>query len=769
MFLVLTLSCTSKNKAFDDDEFSTESETTASSDDLNLDEALSEQTAEQTTEQTTDKTADKKTETKSAEKDSVADEFAEFEDSKITNSNTAATTEDDLEKEMNLLESPAPVIANAGNPAPEVPIAQELGSDIPPPEISSQVAPIAQPPVADVAANPISESPVPPLAPDTTTNKINQINSVQYKSNQSGGTIVISSEQPVQFTTRLNSATNQLVVEVQNALIPKKLKRSLNTKDMASSIGSVDIYQKAKSKVARFVVQLRPGSPEPLVQPEGTSLLIVGGSNPTYANKGNTESSAENSTNESSQASNNKATATDTNGSRENVDVNPDLTSEGIMNAQSLEDFLASNNKFYGKKISIEAVKLNVNDAFKFLSEESGVNMIIDDDVNGDVTLKLRQVPWDQAFVLILKSKKLGYKRQGNVIRISSVGNLVKEEEDAVKLKEARIGNEPLTVKRFFIGYADIADLEKKIKEFLSSTVVSPSGALIVSAPRGKVISDARTSSLIVTETAANIAKIEKFIAALDSQPQQVLIEGKVVEASEKFVRSMGVNWSTPATGPDAAPARNYIRPSFSFNSGVGSTIFNPSVGVGIPGMPGDFGNLTASLSLGEKEDKLRVLSAPRIAVLSNQKANIAQTVNVSVPTTTTVAPDGTRTTNTTTVAVGVSLNVTPQVSNEGTVVMDLDIERSFLSTAASADIEKRNAKTKVIVRSGQTAVIGGIFQADVSETVAGIPFFKDIPIFGYLFKGQQKTKLKNELVIFVTPRILKPVQGDATTTGAIE
>ena len=774
-FLVLTFSCTSKNKSFDDDDFSTGSETSASSNDLNLDETLGEESAEV------------KADTKSAEKGSVADEFAEFEDTKSTNPSTTATTEDDLEKEMNLLEAPAAKIANKETPTAPVPISQEPGLDSPPPEISSQNAPNIQPPVTEVTPNvqpPVTDIPTiptnsisePPVALSQITTQssgeINQINSVQYKSNQRGGTVVISSQQPVQFTTRLNSATNQLVVEVQNALIPKNLKRSLNTKDMASSIGSVDIYQKAKSKVARFVIQLRAGSPEPLVQPEGNSLLIVGGSNPTYASKGNSDSSLENSTNKSSKVSNNNTAANETNANSangSNSDVNPDLTSEGIMNAQSLEDFLASNNKFYGKKISIEAVKLNVNDAFKFLSEESGVNMIIDDDVTGDVTLKLRQVPWDQAFVLILKSKKLGYKRQGNVIRISSVGNLVKEEEDAVKLKEARIGNEPLTVKRFFIGYADIADLEKKIKEFLSSTVVSPGGALIASAPRGKVISDARTSSLIVTETVANLAKIEKFIAALDSQPQQVLIEGKVVEASEKFVRNMGVSWNTPSSGPDAAPARNFIRPSASFQSGITSSIFNPTVGVGFPGLPGDFGNLTASLSLGEKEDKLRVLSAPRIAVLSNQKANISQTVNVNIPTGVTTSADGTRTQNFTNVTVGVTLNVTPQVSNEGTVVMDLDIERSFPGSAVSSEIEKRNAKTKVIVRSGQTAVIGGIFQADSVETISGIPFFKDIPIFGYLFKGQQKSKNKNELVIFVTPRILKPVQGDAPATGAVE
>ena len=734
------LSCTSKKKSFEDDEFATTTDDSSASDaDLNFDDNASGDSAGSGDPATAE-----------------TDEFADFEGE---STNTAATdsaaspVEDDLEKEMDQLETPGAAVAEA----PVEPAPDQTATDIPPPEVALD-QPVELVPPSEIVTGSPTES-APPAA--AASAELSQINSVKYQTNQSGGTVIINSNQPLQFTTRLNSVTNQLVVEVQNSIVPKKLKRSLNTKDMASSIGSVDIYQKPKSKVARFVVQLRAGSPEPLVQPEGNSLLIVGGANPSFAKSSN---------NSSADGATGADTADSAAATTQSQDINPDLTSEGIMNVQSLEDFLASNNKYYGKKISIEASKLNIIEAFKFLAEESGVNMIVDEDVSGDVTLKLRQVPWDQAFVLILKSKKLGYKRQGNVLRIGSVAALIREEEDAIKLKEARLGNEPLTVKRFFIGYSDIADLEKKIKDFLSSTTLSPTGALVQTPARGKVISDTRTSSLIVTETPTNIARIERLIAALDSQPQQVLIEGKVIEASEKFIRNMGVNWSTPATGADAAPATNRIRPSFAFNPGIGSSIFTPTVGIGIPGRPGDLGNLTASLSLGEKEDKLRVLSAPRIAVLSNQKATISQTVNVAVEKSSTASVStGTTTVTTESVAVGVSLDVTPQVSNEGTVVMDLTIERSFPGSNKSSEIEKRNAKTKVIVRSGQTAVIGGIFQADTFESAAGIPFLKDIPLFGILFKGQQKSKNKNELVIFVTPRILKPVQGESTASSVIE
>ncbi|MFZ3228728.1 MAG: type IV pilus secretin PilQ [Pseudobdellovibrio sp.] len=815
--IILTQSCTSDKKISQDDEFSTDSvaessETAPSAgsadDELSLGETPSESISDN----------------KSAEApvSSEEDGFAEFDSEKALDkvpgevADSKATSEDDLEKELNNLEDMPTTVANnqpqtsAVNAEPELTLddvppsvptsnditnqaqadkmgqaevsansAKPVATDQPAieiPQITIQPPPMVMsneqvPSPMEVAIQPIA--PPAPLAP-----VIGQISSVQYQSNQSGGTVVINSDQPLQFTTRSNPATHQLVVEIQNSIVPKKLKRSLNTKDMSSSIGSVDIYQKTNSSVARFVIQLRPGSPEPLVQPEGTALLIVGAANPSFVKRNETDPIAKGGT-ETSSSSDQAAQNPDaqqvasSSGAQQTLpvqsqEINPDLTSEGIMNSQSLEDFLASNNKFYGKKISIEAVNLDIFDAFKFLSEESGVNMIIDEGVKGNVTLKLRRVPWDQAFVLILKSKKLGYRRQGNVIRVADIANLQREEDDAIKLSESRKNSEPLAVKRFFIGYADIADLEKKIKDFISTSVLTATGTIATTPSRGKVISDTRTSSLIVTETLENLAKIEKLVAALDTQPKQVLIEGKIVEAKESFVRGLGVNWSSPDAGAvDSAPSGNFIRPSLKFATDLGGSVFTPSFGLGKAGRPGDLGNLTASLALGEREEKLRVLSSPRISVLSSQTASIAQTVNVLIDKVTTTATTGVTTVTKDVVPVGVSLNVTPQVSNEGTVVMDLTIERSFAGGGGA--IEKRNAKTKVIVRSGQTAVIGGIFQADSSDLTSGIPFFKDIPIFGLLFKGNQIQKSKNELVIFVTPKIQKLVQGDAAQVTNFE
>lgn len=767
------------------------------------------------------------------------DEFAEFDKAAGAGSASAAGATHDpelsLEKELNSAE----VTPESATPTPE----KQAQSADP----LQDVALNAPPPPPEVAANPVIPETVAPLTPDATASpsdanasstspltsdvpvaasaetvshesqNLAEIDSVQYKPNQSGGALSINANHPLQFSTRVNSATNQVIVEVQNAVIPNKLKRSLNTKDMASSIGSIDIYQKPNSKVARFVVQLRPGSPDPLVQPEGNSLLIIGASAPGSAQRpsmahqdGGPHQSSSGEVaqqgmgsqqsmngmggapvvmNESAQAQSHTGNGQEA-GSSSQASVSagdPIAATGGVLSSDSLEDFLINNNKFYGKKISIETNNLDVKEAIKFIAEESGANLLMDDGLEGKVSLRLRQVPWDQALVLILKAKKLGYVRQGNVLRIARLTDIQNEEAEAVKLLENRRSNEPLMVKRFLISYADIKELEGKIKEFIASTAAvvpgaagpavgsAMAGAAVASgaatsatlpppAPRGKVISDIRTSSLIVTDTPDNIAKIEKLIAALDSQPRQVLIEGKVIEATEEFSRSIGVNWSSnPVKATTFNKAGLSITQALPTGGALDSSFTWGRVDV--------LGDLTARLMLGERQDKVRTLSSPKITVLSNQPANISQAVSVQIKAgSTTVANSaGSVTTDQiNTVPLGVFLKVTPQASNEGTVTLDMDIEKSTLVAVDSTSTNKRNAKSKVIVKSGQTAVIGGIFEATNTTGVSGVPGLKDIPILGSLFRGQVEQNQKSELIIFVTPHILQPVVGDDKKSSSV-
>lgn len=601
----------------------------------------------------------------------------------------------------------------------------EQASEPPPPAPEENVEIPPQP--QEVAAEP------PPSVVDGPAAKISD---VKFLGNSNGGTLVISADNPLQFKTRMNSNTNQLVVEVQNAVVPDRLKRPLNTKDMTSNIGSIDIYQNANSNVARFVVQLRSGSQEPLVQPEGNTLLIVG-----------TPSGVDDKTPEAMAAA--------------EGGESDDAASLGIMNSDSIEDFLANNNKFYGRKISIETTDMDVRDVLKFISEESGINMIFDDNIAGKISLKLRKVPWDQALVTILKSKKLAYRRQGQVLRVGPVEALAKEEEDALRLREAKLKNESLVVKNFSINYADVTALETKIKDFIAEGNVAGQNA-----GRGKVTVDSRTNSLIVTETVSKLSQVEKLIQLLDSQPQQVVIEGRVVEASETYARQIGVNFgfNLASTG-DAnlvIPGRDRV---VTGNGGLSrfyspSATFNPSTtgsftGSLWMGQFGAFGDLSTRLALDEEENKVKILSSPRIAVLHNQQATIKQGSVIQVPSTETQTAGTTTVTQTfKEVEVGVNLDVKPLISSIGTVNLDLKIERS--AATGTGTRTQREIKTNIIVKSGDTAVIGGVFTSDVTTRRQGIPGLKDIPVLGTLFRTDANSSQKTELMFFISPRVLK-------------
>jgi type IV pilus assembly protein PilQ len=498
--------------------------------------------------------------------------------------------------------------------------------------------------------------------------------------------------------------------------LPEKLKRSLNTKDIKGSIGAVDAYQNPGSNVARFVIQLRQGMGEPAVQAEGSSILIVANAQPNGEVAVATESE------------------------------------DKALPSEDLSGFLSNNTKFYGKKISIETNNMDVRDALSFITEESGVNMVITDEVRGPINLKLRQVPWDQALVVIMKAKKLGYARQGNVLRIAPLADLKSEEDDATKLALSKRTVEPLKVRMFPVSYARVEELEKKVKEFLGE--------------RGKVIGDARTNALVVTDIEENLERTARLIASLDTQPPQVLIEGRLVEAQESFSRSMGVTWNSsgsPLRMGSTAKGPLALTPSFSLNPGTSASgQFNLNLAVGTLDF---FGTLSAALSLAEAEQKVKVISAPRVMTMTNEVAVINQTTEVPMRQVT-INQNTTQTTFTFK-PLTLKLEVTPQVTADASIIMKVNVNRQFAGAVIDTEtgafaVNSREANTRVLVKNGQTAVIGGIYQSDATEGERGVPWFREIPVFGALFRTKTSTKEKTELLVFVTPRIIGQVEGSS-------
>ncbi len=637
-------------------------------------------------------------------------------------------------------ETPAAEGAAEGGAAAETPPAVDPGAEAAAQTPVAEAAPPAESPAPADVPPPISESPAPPpepgiadIVPPASTGQVVTLKSLQYRANDNGGTIVVEADGPMEYTTRMVSENGQFIIEIPNSKLPKKLKRPLNTKDFAGSIGSIDAYQNPGSTTSRVVVQLRSGEAEPTVQAEGNSLLVVTTPAPRM------DLAASSAGGEASEPT-------------EPADAGGPPSK--LMSSDSLEEFIANNQTFYGKKISIETDDVEIREVFKLISDEANVNLILADEVRGKISVKLKNVPWDQALVLLMKSKKLGYTRSGNVIRISSIKDIRDEEKETLDLQASRRQNAVAKVKTISVNYAKVDDLVGQVKPMLTKT--------------GSVVADARTSSLIVTDIEESIDRVTKVIQSIDVPPQQVLIEGKIVEAKEDIEKYFGINWGLRGVnGQTGGGARNTPL-GFDGNVNIGQNTTSPSTfnfdfNLGTFDILGDLG---ATLRLFESEGKAKILSSPRIVAMQNEKANIEQSLEVPIRVSN-VAAGGGVTQSVTFKEVKLLLEVNPQITNDGAVLMGVRIQREFLGpvvdlASGARETNRRLANTRVLVRNGQTAVIGGIYQNDMDQSQQRVPGISSLPVIGWLFKSQATTDKKNELLIFLTPRILGQLDSQA-------
>jgi type IV pilus assembly protein PilQ len=602
--------------------------------------------------------------------------------------------------------------AEAKAPAPQA--AEPLVSNEP----AIDMSPVAEPSASEVAA------PIPMQASgDQVT-----ITNLKYVSKKGGGTVLIETSAPATYHTREVSSQNQVVIEIDNAILPGKLKRPFNTKDFNQSIASMNAYQEPGSTTARVVIQFKT--------PQAASVQQTGNVLTVAANGAAGDEYVDASGN-SAQAS--RAGSEDGDDGTDVASAGGDASDQRILPSSATDPTGFDNTRFYGKPISIEVRDTAVRDVINLIAEQSGANIVLAGEVDGNISLKLRQVPWDQALLIVMKTRGLGYVRQGSILRVAPYDNLQKEVDSARKVAEAQKAAEPLRVKVIPVGYAKVEGLDKQITPFLTKE-------------RGRVVSDVRTNSLIVTDTVDVLARITNLVKAIDTPPLQVLIEGKVVEAREVFQREIGINWGWEGQDTDIGGGR-FIGNNFRVNPGLLSQGSGASGGMSL-GTLDIFGDLTAQLRLYEMEDAVHVISSPRVVVLNNEAANIVQSSNIPIPTTTVTA--GTPVTSTSYQAIEMKLDVTPQVTSESDIILNVAIKREFAGNVGSPpDINKREAKTKVLVRNGQTAVIGGVYQADTSESERGVPWLRKLPVLGWLFKQKQMNNNKSEMLVFITPRIL--------------
>ena len=411
----------------------------------------------------------------------------------------------------------------------------------------------------------------------------------------------------------------------------------------------------------------------------------------------------------------------------------------------SAEERPGGEKNYTGQKISLEFKDADIKNVFRLLAEVSGLNIIVTADVNRRVTLRLLEVPWDQAMDLIISTNGLDKEQIGNVVRISTAGTFRTERSDLLAAKTAREAFEPMQTVYFNLNYATAKELEPKIKQLMSRRT---DAALVF---------DDRSNTIMVRDIQKSIEDVNALVAKLDTRTPQVLIESNLIETTPTFSRALGIEMESLFNDGRVRTSSRFIAgPPFAGGqqpTPALNQLLIPTSGFRF----GYFGNnITSVLSAAEAEGNVKIISRPSVVTLNNKESQIESANIVRIRTSAaTVGEAG----SLREIRAGITLKVTPQVSADGFVLLNITAKSSTLDFGRTVDgipqENTREAKANVLVRDGETVVIGGIMKDTSSNSDTGVPYLKDIPVLGWLFKKSSWQKDFEELVVFITPRIL--------------
>ncbi len=416
--------------------------------------------------------------------------------------------------------------------------------------------------------------------------------------------------------------------------------------------------------------------------------------------------------------------------------------------------------KYSGELISLELKDADLKDFFRLIGEISGLNIVLDPDVKGALTIFLNDVPWDQALDVVLKNNSLGKQLDGNVLRIASNATLEAEEAQRKRLSDARVLSAELQTETRVLSYAKAADLSLVLKKVLS--------------PRGDIIVDVRTNSMIISDIPGKFEALDALIKQLDKKIKQVEIEARVIAATRDFLRDIGVqigalygnNAQNKVAG--AVPGNPFSRtppPSVTMDQGQsgGASDSLPllsNLGANAPTSAiSFFGGFTNNflvdviITAAERRGSAKLISKPKIITQDNIEGFVQQGVKIPVQTTIN---------NTVSVQFfdfSLKLTVTPQITDEGTIVLKVDVENSTPDFSRQVQgvptVNTQQTKTTVLVNNGGTVVVGGVLIDNEQVNVRQVPGFGSIPVIGNLFKNRSVNKQTQELIFFLSPKIL--------------
>lgn len=432
--------------------------------------------------------------------------------------------------------------------------------------------------------------------------------------------------------------------------------------------------------------------------------------------------------------------------------------------ALALSRTAPSAQRYRGRRISLDLKDADIQNVLRLLADVSKLNIVAGEEVSGKVTIKLRNVPWDQALDIILSSRQLDKVRNGNIIRVAPVETLRAEEELRLERRKAREELQPLKVRLIPVSYATADDIKPQVTSLLSA--------------RGKVNIDERTNVLIIEDIDESLVKIERLVRTLDTQTPQVLIESRIVEARNNFSRELGIQWGgTVNFSQQFGNQTGLDFPSnMVFSGGADDQLANQTAGVApnpqyavnLPatvgsGSGGALGLILGSvdgsalinlrLSAAEAVGKIKLVSAPKIVTMDNKEARILSGEQVPITVLTANGP------TTRFINANLELGVTPHVTQDGAILMKIEAKKNEISDRVDnlgvPGILTNEATTEMIVQDGDTAVLGGLYRRNSQENQSYVPWIGKVPILGWLFKTTSREDARNELLIFISPRIV--------------
>ena len=402
--------------------------------------------------------------------------------------------------------------------------------------------------------------------------------------------------------------------------------------------------------------------------------------------------------------------------------------------------------RYIGEKISLDFQNADINDILRLIAEVSGFNIIAGGDVQGTVTTRMVDVPWDQALDVILKINGLAQEREGNIIRVAPIARFINERQESLRARQTDTQAEPTVTQLVPINYADATELKSSLEKLLSA--------------RGSIFIDGRTNTMIVTDTKRNLDDVLALVQTLDRQTPQVMIEARIVEASRDFSREIGVRFGGTYTAVTDRTFPNRIGVSGAATDPNFVVDLPAAVGAGSGGaiafaLAGANSILNVELSALEASGRGKIISNPRVATLDNTEAVIQSGVRIPYDTT---SAEGTKTEF---IDASLVLKVTPHVTPDGFINMKVNVTNNQPNTAITSasgqpSITTREANTAMLVKDGDTVVIGGLYKRTLTSRRDGLPWLSQMPVLGWLFRNDSEEDINEELLIFLTPRIIR-------------